>query len=222
MRKKPSYVSCWRLNRRPISGNSTERLTREQKKQKRLIQSKEKNFGLLQNLEHLFSYCWEKEKFFSLELKVTWPWEGENSALVPVKVFWNYSSFVFLFFSQKKTTMLRLIFFHEKKYWAGRGSNWWFPGNQKVYFRHRQRFYSNPTEKNISSFFGRPTKKDERALQFRNFVQNGILHGVGFLNIPGKGVPYVSVRFKGEATMFFKNFELTNFKEPLLFCFWFK
>ena len=152
-----------KTRRRPIFGNSTERLTREQRKQKRLIQSKWKNFGLLQYLGHLFSYCWEKEKFFSLELKVPWPWEGENSALVPVKVFWKCSSFVFLFFSQKKTTMLRLICFHEKKYWAGRGSNWWFPDNRNVYFRHPQRFYSNPTKKSFLPFLGdQPKKMSER------------------------------------------------------------
>ena len=33
-----------------------------------------------------------------------------------------------------------------------------------------------------------------------------------FLIMPGKGVPYGSVRFKAGGTMFFKNFEWTDFK----------
>ncbi len=32
------------------------------------------------------------------------------------------------------------------------------------------------------------------------------------VSMPGKGVPYVSVRFKKGPTLFFKNFELTDFK----------
>ena len=40
------------------------------------------------------------------------------------------------------------------------------------------------------------------------------VHGNFSLSMPGKGVPYVSVRFKGGGpTLFFKNSELTDFKE---------
>ena len=45
------------------------------------------------------------------------------------------------------------------------------------------------------------------------FDQNACLILLREKNMPGKGVPYGSVRFKGgRATMFFKNFELTDFK----------